>query len=138
MASIIVASGQSEGDYYPLEGQTVVVGRDAKCPIQIVDEKISRVHLEITFRKDSETYHAKDLKSVNGVLVNGNLITEEVELRNGDLIELGDTSLMFFTRRFLDRKSAWDFYKMAGQRGKGTLIQDPGTSPKPGIFRKRS
>ncbi|MHC4220566.1 MAG: FHA domain-containing protein, partial [Planctomycetota bacterium] len=47
MASILIVSGSSEGDYYLLGRQTVVVGRDDGCHIQIVDNAVSRKHLQI-------------------------------------------------------------------------------------------
>lgn len=132
MASIIVASGPRQGDYYPLDARTVVIGRDAKCPIQILDERISRVHLQIRFDKARQKHMAEDLKSVNGVVVNGHRITDETALANGDIIEVGDTRLVFFLKDFPDRESAWDYYKIAGERTKGTLIQTPGDRPRGG------
>lgn len=122
MASLIVVSGPQKGDYYPLPKETTVVGRDASCPIQIVDERISRVHLQLRFAEDNETYFAEDLKSANGVAVNGRSLGAESELVNGDLIELGDSGLMYFTKDFPDREGAWDYYKLAGERSKPTLL----------------
>ncbi len=125
MPSLIVVSGPNQGDYYPLEAETTVVGRDAKCPIQIVDEMISRVHLQIRYAKDHKTYHAQDMDSANGVMINGNALSSETELANGDVMELGGTKIVYFTREFPNRDDAWDFYKLSGERGKGTLIQPP-------------
>ena len=125
MASIIVVSGPSEGDYYPLAKETVVIGRDAACPIQIVDDQISRVHLEIRFDKANTTYSAIDMQSVNGVTINDKPITAEIELAAGDIIGLGSSRIMYFDREFADRKSAWDFYKIADQRKRGTMLNEP-------------
>ena len=123
MASLIIASGAREGDYYPLTDQTVVVGRDAKCPIQIVDdERISRVHLQINLDPAEGGFCAEDLKSANGVVVNNARINGRIRLGNGDLIIIGDTKLVFFDRDFPDRKSAWDYYKIAGERGRPTMM----------------
>ncbi len=125
MASIIVASGPSEGDYYPLEEKTVVVGRDAACPIQIVDERISRVHLQVHYDKEKQTHVATDLNSANGTYINHNRISKEIPLVNGDVIELGSSRMIFFTKDFADRRSAWDFYKVSGERVKGTVYTPP-------------
>jgi hypothetical protein len=35
---------------------------------------------------------------------------------------------MYFAREFPDRESAWHYYKIAGERTRGTIIQ---TAPKP-------
>ena len=69
MASIIVASGPDKGKYYPLGYRTNVVGRDEAVPIQIVDRKISRKHMQIRFEKDR--YSVLDMKSKHGVFING-------------------------------------------------------------------
>ncbi len=125
MSSVIVVAGPNEGDYYPLKQATTVVGRDAKCPIQIIDQMMSRVHLEIRYEDSDQAYHAKDLNSANGVLINGNRLVRETKLANGDLIELGNSKLMYLGREFPDRESAWHYYKIAGERTRGTIIQSP-------------
>ena len=122
MATLIVVSGPSEGDHFALDGATTVIGRDAKCPIQIVDEKISRVHMQIRFDQDGRSYHAEDLKSANGVSLNGHPLRDETRLNNGDLLRLGNSKIMFFDRDFPDRKSAFEYYKISGERTKGTII----------------
>ena len=122
-ASIIVVSGSNQGDYYPLGGRTVVVGRDEKCEIQILDELMSRKHLQLDFAETRQVYTVSDLKSANGVYVNDRKITSSTELADGDLIGLGDSRLMYVTRDFPDRKEAWDYYNLAGERSRSTLIQ---------------
>ncbi len=124
MSSVIVVAGPNEGDYYPLKQTSTVVGRDAKCPIQIVDQMMSRVHLEIRYEAGDQAYYAKDLKSANGVMVNGNRMIRETKLANGDLIIVGNSKLMYFSREFPDRESAWHYYKIAGERTRGTIIQN--------------
>ncbi len=124
MSSVIVVAGPNEGDYYPLKQTSTVVGRDAKCPIQIVDQMMSRVHLEIRYEAGDQAYYAKDLKSANGVMVNGNRLMRETKLVNGDLLELGNSKLMYFAKEFPDRESAWHYYKIAGERTRGTIIQN--------------
>ena len=63
------------------------------------------------------------MKSANGVSINGRQITVETSLVDGDIIELGNSKLMFAAGEFPDRKSAWDYYKLCGERGKSTLIK---------------
>ena len=123
MPSIIVVSGSNEGDYYPLGKRTMVVGRDEGCPIQIVDELVSRKHLQIRHEASDDQYHALDMKSANGTFVNGRQITTELVLQDNDIIELGNSKLMFSTTDFPDRESALNHYKARGERGKSTLIQ---------------
>ncbi len=75
MASLIVTSGVNKGDYYPLGQRTTVIGRDEAVPIQIVDQKISRKHMQIRF--EGEQYYAIDMKSKHGVFINNVQINNE-------------------------------------------------------------
>ena len=54
MASIIVVTGSNKGDYYPLGHRTTVIGRDEALPIQILDPKVSRKHMQIRYDADKK------------------------------------------------------------------------------------
>lgn len=123
MPSIIIVAGSNEGDYYPLGKRTMVAGRDEAVPIQIVDELVSRKHLQIRFDQGDSRYRALDMKSANGVFVNGRQITSETVLEDGDMIQIGNSKLMFTNQDFPDRESAMAHYKKQGERGKSTLIR---------------
>lgn len=123
MASIIIISGPNEGDYYPLGTRTTVIGRDEGCPIQIVDELVSRKHVQIRFDKKADGYFALDMKSANGMKINGRAITTDTHLTDGDIIEIGTSRLMFTVTNFKDKQSAMDHFRRAGQRDKSTLIR---------------
>jgi pSer/pThr/pTyr-binding forkhead associated (FHA) protein len=72
MATLLVVSGPHEGRYYPLEEHRLVsVGRDDQCSFQLVDDKISRRHLQIRYEEGSDVHFAVDMRSANGVFVNG-------------------------------------------------------------------
>lgn len=122
MASIIVISGTQKGDYYPLGRRTNVVGRDEAVPIQILDEHVSRKHLQIHFDKDGDRYCALDMKSKHGVFINGQKIQDETALSDGDQIRIGETTLLFTLEDFSDRESALAHFKKAGERGRPTVI----------------
>lgn len=116
MASVIVTSGKQEGDYYPLGHRTNVLGRDEALPIQILDNMVSRKHLQIRFDAATNKYFAFDMKSRNGVYVNNRKIEGEVALQDGDVILVGLTSLLFTDQDFKDKQSALEHYKKAGER----------------------
>ncbi len=122
MASLLIVSGPSEGKYYPLGHQPVVVGRDEGCTIQIVDEYISQQHMQIRFDDVDSGHYVEDLRSTNGVVLNGQEITADTRLADGDAIDLGNSRLVFYDREFPDRESAFVHFKQPGQRGKTTLI----------------
>ena len=121
MASIIVVKGPNEGDHYPLGRRMLVIGRGENCPIQITDSQVSRKHLQIRHDADKDAYFALDMKSQNGVLVNGRKIDSETELQDGDTIEIGDSKLSFSVQDFPDRESAFDHYRKRGERSKATM-----------------
>src|SRR4030042_1669175 len=106
MASLIVSNGKQEGDYYPLGRRTNVVGRDEALFIQILDHMVSRKHLQIRFDPNSNRYFAFDMKSRNGVYVNNRKIEEETLLKDGDVILIGLTSILFTDKDFKDKDSA--------------------------------
>jgi len=116
MASLIVTSGRQEGDYYPLGRRTNVLGRDEALFIQILDNMVSRKHLQIRFNPDTNRYFAFDMKSRNGVYVNNRKIEEETLLKDGDVILIGLTSILFTDKDFKDKDSALQHYKKVGER----------------------
>jgi len=122
MASIIIMSGPQKGDYYPLGHRTNVIGRDEALLIQILDERVSRKHMQICFKPDEQGYYALDMKSKHGVFINGEKINNETRLADGDQIGIGDTTLLFTTKDFLDRESALSHFKKVGERIRTTLI----------------
>jgi pSer/pThr/pTyr-binding forkhead associated (FHA) protein len=121
MASLFVTKDQKDPEYYPLGMRTNVIGRDEAVPIQVLDDQISRKHVQIHYNKDKKMFFAADMKSKNGVLVNGQKITQETPLNEGDEIKIGNTTLTFMKEDFPDKQSALNKFKKAGERRKSTL-----------------
>jgi pSer/pThr/pTyr-binding forkhead associated (FHA) protein len=122
MASLIVLDGPQKDDYYPLGRRTTVIGRDEALMIQILDELVSRKHLQISYDKDKNEYRAIDMSSKHGVLINGNKISGETRLVDGDRIAIGATTLWFTVNDFPDKDSALSHYKKVGERMRPTHI----------------
>jgi pSer/pThr/pTyr-binding forkhead associated (FHA) protein len=116
-------SGTQKGDYYPLGQRPNVVGRDEAVPIQILDEHISRKHMQIRFDKDKGQYYALDMKSKHGVFINGGRIHDETVLVDDDQIHIGRTDLLFTEKDFTDRESALSHFKKVGERMRATIIE---------------
>ena len=121
MASLIITSGKREGDFYPLGRRTNVIGRDEALLIQVLDNMVSRKHLQIRFDEKTSRYYAFDMKSRNGVYVNNQKIAGEVALADGDVILVGLTSLLFADKDFTDKDSALLHYKKVGERMRVTV-----------------
>ena len=122
MASILVMSGAQKGNYYPLGRRTNVVGRDEGAPIQILDEHMSRKHMQIRFDAEKNQFCALDMKSKHGVFINGGKIHDEAVLADEDQIHIGQTDLLFTEKDFPDRESALSHFKKVGERIRATII----------------
>lgn len=96
MAALIIIDGPAEGQKFALEEHgLVMIGRDHNCTFQILDPQISRLHLQIKRDAKANGHLAIDFKSANGVLVNGKSITEETPLDDGDVMRIGNTSIVY-------------------------------------------
>jgi pSer/pThr/pTyr-binding forkhead associated (FHA) protein len=124
VASIIIANGPKEGDYYPLGRRTNVIGRSESLPIQVLDERVSRKHMKIRFDDNDRRYYAVDMNSRHGVYINGTKIEKDTPLTDGDYITIGKTSLMFADQDFPDRESALTHFKKFGERDRPTIVND--------------
>ena len=121
MASIIVISGLNKGDYYPLGQRTNVIGRDEALPIQILDPKVSRKHMQIHYDKDKDQYCAIDMKSKHGVFINDRRVSGETVLEDNDCIIIGKTSMLFTLEDFTNRDNALSHFKKVGERRHPTV-----------------
>jgi pSer/pThr/pTyr-binding forkhead associated (FHA) protein len=123
MASLFVVSGRSRGNYYVLNDGTVVVGRDERADIQILDEMVSRRHMEVTYESEKVVCHVEDLQSANGVFINSRRVSDETQLQDGDTIRIGETTLLYTVKNISDLDTAVAFIKKRGEHGKSTLIR---------------
>jgi pSer/pThr/pTyr-binding forkhead associated (FHA) protein len=120
MASLFIISGDQKGSYYPLGHRTNVLGRNEALPIQILDDLVSRKHLQIRYDKQQDKHYAVDMKSKHGVFINDRKISEETALVDGDEILIGQTTLLFTEKGFDDWESALSHFKKVGERMRPT------------------
>jgi len=92
MPKVRVKTGQNAGLSYEVGDAALLLGRDDRAEIQILDQGVSRRHAEI-FRM-GEMHFIRDLDSRNGTYVNEERIKEEL-LRNGDEVRIGSTVIAF-------------------------------------------
>jgi len=96
-ALLLYQEGTAEEQIYPFQGDQLTVGRGRENDIQIKnDSKVSRYHCRITRRGNN--FYIEDVKSSNGTLVNGELVTER-RLFGGEEVIIGET---FFRFRIMD------------------------------------
>jgi len=92
MPQIRVKNGKQKGRIFPIGEKKIVIGRDAGCHVQILDQGVSREHCEV-FRI-GEMVFIRDMGSRNGSFVNEERVQEEL-LREGDVVRVGATHLVF-------------------------------------------
>jgi len=93
-AFLVVRLDDGFGDVFPLSaGQQATLGRAPTNRIVLKDDLCSREHAEVGLRDGR--WRVRDLNSLNGVRVNGDRVQGEVDLRPGDEVRLGRTSLLF-------------------------------------------
>jgi pSer/pThr/pTyr-binding forkhead associated (FHA) protein len=71
-----------------------MVGRGPECEIRPNSDLVSRQHCLIQVTEESALI--RDLGSRNGTLVNGQLVTGEHKLSNGDTLQIGPLVLEVF------------------------------------------
>jgi hypothetical protein len=90
-ASFILLEGDLDENEFVL-GENTSVGRSPSNDICLKETKVSRQHAAINFRDGY--YVLVDLKSSNGVFVNGKRI-DEITLKDGDEVEIGSFKFQF-------------------------------------------
>ena len=82
-------------------GVITTIGRAIDCTIPIRDRFLSRHHAELV--ASDQGWVLVDRGSANGTWLNGDRVRETRPLRDGDLIRLGDTEIVFSTQMSTDR-----------------------------------
>ncbi|MBI5480819.1 MAG: FHA domain-containing protein [Deltaproteobacteria bacterium] len=121
-AKLVVISQNFFGLVFPLDKAAVVIGRTEENDIIINHRSVSRHHAKIV--REKTRYTVVDLQSANGVRVNGEEYGK-VELRRGDLIDLGHVRMRFVDpdEDFVPDRDATALVPMPGEkRGKGLIL----------------
>jgi pSer/pThr/pTyr-binding forkhead associated (FHA) protein len=92
LAHDVRATLRVAGTHHELGEQRIVLGRSRECDITIDDPNVSRRHAEI--RRENGVYWIVDLKSTNGIEVNGERV-QRARLAHADTILMGKTELTF-------------------------------------------
>lgn len=78
----------------PIGDDPVTIGRHPDNILRLLDAKSSRHHATVTVKVPGEIAVVKDLNSRNGTMVNGDPVSGSRELKEGDVITIGDTDLL--------------------------------------------
>ena len=89
---LVVLNTVFAGSTFPVRAPEMIVGRTEDNDITIEHRSVSRNHAKLV--REGERMRIVDLKSANGVLVNGEEVDSSL-LRPGDVIELGRVRLRY-------------------------------------------
>jgi hypothetical protein len=130
---LILQEGPGAGHAYPLDPatrQVLTVGRSSQCDIALRDNRASRHHGDI--RWNGRRWEVVDRGSTNGTYVNGVQVHKPYELRMGDRITVGDTTMVI---RDSQPKTARQPQLRpdipAGRTAEGKAIEAPAARPAP-------
>lgn len=82
-------------EHYSIDG-SLALGRRGDNDIIIKDPYVSKDHFQIV--EDEGGYFLEDLDSANGTYLNGDLMEDIVELKNGDMIKVGNIEFLFVNK----------------------------------------
>ncbi len=93
MASLTFLKGANQGSTISLEGDRIVMGRNADCQVVLNVPAVSREHAVI--RKIQGKFYIEDMKSRNGTFVNNQEVTARTLLKDNDRIKICDNLIAF-------------------------------------------
>ena len=120
--------------------QVITIGRDSSSDIVINHISVSLKHATIT--EKNHKFIIKDNNSTNGIMINGELLTGEISLKERDVILIANAKLIFYKNNILYQTydsgvslKAADITKTVKVKGKKKDIsQHVSLSIKPGQF----
>lgn len=93
MAYLMGMSGSVKGQKFEIRKDRMTIGRNPINDVVLTDEAVSSQHCYVA--KRGENYVLHDLNSTNGTLLNFERITDEVELKPKQMIQIGSCEFMF-------------------------------------------
>jgi predicted component of type VI protein secretion system len=90
--NLVMRSGPTTGKIFPLEGEEIIVGRDASSGVAINDAEVSRKHARLILQ--GSAYVIQDLGSTNGTFVNSQRIATTQVLNPGDTVSFGENIVL--------------------------------------------
>lgn len=88
---LIIEDDEGHKTTVPFVRDEITVGRQEGNTIRLTERNVSRRHARF-YRRDGAVW-VEDLKSYNGIRINGDRIEGAAQLRDGDLVQIGDFDL---------------------------------------------
>ena len=88
-------SGSRSGQTVPLTNTRLLVGRLPDSDIVVDESGFSRAHFALQWDSINNTFRIVSFGATQPILINGNILHREQELRGGDVISVADTKMSF-------------------------------------------
>ncbi len=93
MAKLVINPTSATKKEIPIVSRVISIGRDPSNDLVLSDSMVSRRHAILEHRDNQ--YILRDNNSSNGTIVNGDRVDREKPLRDGDLVAIGSSRLLF-------------------------------------------
>lgn len=93
MAKLVINPTSAAKKEIPIVSRVISIGRDPSNDLVLSDSMVSRRHAILEHRDNQ--YILRDNNSSNGTMVNGDRVDSEKPLRDGDLVAIGSSRLLF-------------------------------------------
>ena len=107
---LVVFYGQTLGRRYFLDKPEQIIGRSDTANIQVDQDSVSRSHAKLTTAENKS--YITDMGSTNGTFVN-NLRVDHTELRDGDLLRVGQTIFKYLSGSNIESKYHEEIYRLS-------------------------
>ena len=94
--SLLVLKGKPQGKELPIRVSPFIIGRGDECHLRPNSDMVSRLHCALTIR--GQEVSIRDLGSTNGTIVDGERLTEEFTLTDGDIFQVGPLAFQVVIR----------------------------------------
>lgn len=88
---LIIEDDEGKTTVYPLADGEISIGRREGNTIRLMERNVSRRHAKLL--RNNGAVFVEDLDSYNGIRINGERISGRYEVKEGDLVEIGDYHL---------------------------------------------
>jgi serine phosphatase RsbU (regulator of sigma subunit) len=102
MAELKIQTADGSRERFPLSKPRITIGRARSSDVFLPDQWLSRHHAAV--EQKNGAYYLLDLGSKNGTLLNGERVSGDRRLRDGDVITLGEHLLVFSMEDELDER----------------------------------
>jgi pSer/pThr/pTyr-binding forkhead associated (FHA) protein len=122
MATLVILEGPNQGAHFPIVEPVISVGRDDTCSLQILDDRVSRMHLQLRIETTTGRHIAADYRSAHGVFINDKRIVIDTALNDGDRIKIGQTTLIYLALDHADAPAAFAAAKKKDEWKRTTML----------------